>query len=363
MNAITPIPLRRVRPGTTPPHMRKTCGLLTIMAAGAAALALANHLAARHAERRRRPRSKFMVVDGVRLHYIERGTGSVIVLLHGNGTMADDFEISGITDLLAKNHRVIAFDRPGFGFSERPRNRIWTAQAQADLLGAALHRLKVEHAVVVGHSWGTLVALALALRDQSRVAGLVLMAGYYFPSFRTDIALASWPAVPILGDVLRYTVSPILGRLTSPSVKRKLFAPADVSARFDQGFAVDLAVRPSQLRASAAETALMVPTAAGLAELYAHLTMPVTIIAARDDHIVDFERQALRMSKEVERSALHVVADAGHMLHHTAPDEVADIIEQVARDTPRSMTRGQTTAAPKNPPTVPQDQQRARTVE
>jgi pimeloyl-ACP methyl ester carboxylesterase len=299
MNAITSIPARRVRPWASPPHTRKYGRLLTIAAAGAAALAVANHLAARRAERRHRPAGKFMVVDGARLHYREWGAGSVIVLLLGNGAMAEDFEISGIADLLAKNHRVIAFDRPGFGFSERPRDRIWTAQAQADLLGAALHRLNVERAVVVGHSWGTLVALTLAFRDQSRVAGLVLMAGYYFPSFRTDVALASWPAVPLLGDVLRYTVSPILGRLTSPSVKRKLFAPAAVSARFDHDFPVDLAVRPSQVRASAAETALMVPTAASLSERYADLTLPVTIIAAKGDHLVDFEHQAVRMKTQV----------------------------------------------------------------
>jgi pimeloyl-ACP methyl ester carboxylesterase len=221
MNAITSIPARRVRPGARPPHTRKYGGLLTIAAAGAAALAVANHLAARRAERRHSPAGKFMVVDGVRLHYREWGAGSVIVLLHGNGAMAEDFEISGIADLLAKNHRVIAFDRPGFGFSERPRDRIWTAQAQADLLGAALHRLNVERAVVVGHSWGTLVALALALRDQPRVAGLVLMAGYYFPSFRTDVATASWPAVPILGDVLRY----VRARTRSPLPLRRAQSP------------------------------------------------------------------------------------------------------------------------------------------
>lgn len=363
MNAITPFLARRARSGSTPPDPGKYGGLLSIMAAAAAALAIANHLAARRAERRHRPVGKFMVIDGIRLHYREWGAGSVVVLLHGNGAMAEDFEISGLANLLAKNHRVIAFDRPGFGFSQRPRNRIWTARAQADLLSTALHRLDVERAVIVGHSWGTLVALALALGDQPRVAGLVLMAGYYFPSFRTDVALGSWPAVPIIGDVLRYTVSPILARLATPGVKRKLFAPADVSARFDQQFPVDLAVRPSQLRASAAETALMVPAAASLADRYAHLTMPVTLIAAKDDHIVDFEHQAVRMSKEVEGSSLHVVADAGHMLHHTAPDEVAEVIEEVARDALRSGIRGHSTAPPRTTATVPQDQQPARAVE
>lgn len=240
----------------------KLSRVLGVGAAVLAAAALTNYALARRAERRNPAEGKCITVDGVRLHYIERGTGPVIVLLHGNGTMARDFVLSGVFDLLAKDHRVIAFDRPGFGFSERPRGRIWTAEAQAALLHQALLGLDVRRPVVVGHSWGTLVALALALSDQTGTAGLVVLSGYYFPSARADVALASWPAVPVLGDILRYTISPLLGRLMAPVVYRKLFAPSPVSRRFANEFPLELAVRPSQIRASAAETALMIPGAA-----------------------------------------------------------------------------------------------------
>jgi len=247
------------------------------------------------------------------------------------GAMAEDFEISGIEGLLVQNHRVVAFDRPGFGFSSRPRTRIWTAQAQAALLDKALLRLGIERAVIVGHSWGTLVAIALALHNPQRVAGLVLIAGYYFPSIRTDVALTSWPAMPVFGDVLRYTISPILARIAAPSVKRKLFAPAKVPLRFERDFSVELAVRPSQIRASAVETALMIPTTANLSARYAELRMPVTLIAAKGDQIVNFDRQTLRLSRNIEGSTLHLIPEAGHMVHHTAPQEVAALIKDAAK--------------------------------
>ena len=263
--------------------------VLGLGAAVLAAAALTNHALARRAERRKPPEGKFITIDGVRLHYIERGAGPVIVLLHGNGTMARDFVLSGVLDLLAKDHRVIAFDRPGFGFSERPRGRIWTAEAQAALLHEALSGSRCG-AVVVGHSWGTLVALALALREPADVAGLVLLSGYYFPSVRADVALGSWPAVPVLGDILRYTISPLVGRLTAPMVYRKLFAPSPVARRFASEFPLELAVRPSQIRASAAETALMIPGAAGLAGHYPELTIPIAIVAGIGDKIVDSEQ-------------------------------------------------------------------------
>ena len=305
--------------------------VLGLSAAVLAAAALTNHALARRAERRNPPEGKFITVDGVRLHYIERGTGPVIVLLHGNGTMARDFVLSGVLDLLAKDHRVIAFDRPGFGFSGRPRGRIWTAAAQAALLHEALPMLDARRPVVVGHSWGTLVALALALREPADVAGLVLLSGYYFPSVRADAALGSWPAVPVLGDILRYTISPLLGRLTAPMVYRKLFAPSPVSRRFASEFPLGLAVRPSQIRASAAETALMIPGAAGLAGHYSELSIPVAIVAGLDDKIVDCDRQAGRLGAELPQSTLRKVPDAGHMIHYIVPEQVAAVILDVAR--------------------------------
>ena len=75
------------------------------------------------AERQMPPSGQFIEVDGVRLHYIEQGSGPVVLLLHGNAGMAQDFAASGLIERLAEDHRVIAIDRPGFGYSTRPRGR------------------------------------------------------------------------------------------------------------------------------------------------------------------------------------------------------------------------------------------------
>jgi pimeloyl-ACP methyl ester carboxylesterase len=107
-----------------------------------AASAMLNRVLAKRAERRNSPMGQFITVDGVRLHYLERGGGTPLVLLHGNGSMIQDFESSGLIDLAAKTYRVIAFDRPGFGYSERPRSTVWTPAAQADLINAALMQIR-----------------------------------------------------------------------------------------------------------------------------------------------------------------------------------------------------------------------------
>ena len=72
-------------------------------------------------------------------------------------------------DLAARNYRVIVFDRPGFGHTPRPRNVIWSPEAQADLFRKALVRLNVQQAIVLGHSWGASVAIALAVRHPAFV--------------------------------------------------------------------------------------------------------------------------------------------------------------------------------------------------
>src|SRR4030095_8120537 len=144
----------------------------------------------------------------------------------------EDFEVSGLLDRLARDHRVIAFDRPGFGHSDRPRERLWTPAAQAKLLLAALAQLGVDRAAVVGHSMGTLVALAMALNSPAMVRKLVLLSGYYYPKVRFDAVLTAPVALPVLGDAMRYTVTALSARATLKGAVKGMFAPLEIPTHF-----------------------------------------------------------------------------------------------------------------------------------
>jgi pimeloyl-ACP methyl ester carboxylesterase len=292
-------------------------------------LAIVNYAVARWAERRHPPEGKFLEVDGTRLHYSERGTGRPVVLLHGNVVTGADYNTSGVAERLVGRYRVITFDRPGFGHSQRPRGRKWTAGEQADLIHAALVQLKVGPAVVVGHSWGTLVALALAERHTASVAGLVLLSGYYFPTPRLDALLVAPAAIPVLGDILRYTISPVFGWLNMPLVKRVMFAPAPLTERFKREYSTALALRPSQLRATAADGALMMSDAKALSAHYGELAIPVAIVAGSGDKVVSPDH-AERLRGAVPDATLRIVEGTGHMVHHVATQQVVEAIEEVA---------------------------------
>jgi pimeloyl-ACP methyl ester carboxylesterase len=233
-----------------------------------------------------------------------------------------------VADLLERHHRVIIIDRPGFGHSSRPRGRVWTADAQAGLFLHALRWLGIEQAVVVGHSWGAVAALAMAIKNPAQVAALVVVSGYYFRTLRPDVLLVAVGALPVLGDLLAHTIAPVLGWLQLPLLRWAVFSPAAVPKRFDAEYSPAMAFRPSQIRGTAVEGALMISSAVRNARHYATLAMPVSIISGDGDKVV-FPRSAHRLHAQVRGSTLNIVAGAGHMVHHTAPQAIARAVDEV----------------------------------
>jgi len=326
---------QEVSKGVRPSSRKKAALALLGGAAALGAAALHTLKRTRDAERAHPPIGRFLTVDGVRLHYIERGQGEPLVLIHGNGSLIQDFLISGLVDRLSERYRVIVIERPGFGYSTRPR-RIWTPRVQARLFHQALERLGVEKAHVLGHSWGALVALALAVEFPGTVQSLVLEGGYYYPTARTDVVLLTPPAIPVVGDVMRYTVSPIAARLLLPHMIEKIFQPAPVPERFHQLFPKELTLRPSHLRAATEDVALMIPAATELQHHYAEVMAPVVVVAGAGDRIVSARRHAERLHQALPGSELLRLPGVGHMAHHTAPDMVIEAIDRAAHRAARS---------------------------
>src|SRR4051812_11831019 len=276
---------------------------------------------------RPRPLGRFVEVDGVRVHYIARGKGRPVVLIHGNGTMAEDFVICGLVDQLATRYRVIALDRPGFGHTDRPRWRAWTATAQAHLLHRVLERLNVERPVIVGHSWGTLVALAVAVGRWRELRGLVLLSGYYYPTQRADVALSAPLAIPGVGDAARAMVPQAVGHLLAPQVFRHVFWPQPVPARFKAQFPVEITIDPVQQRASAEDTATLNAAAALLQPHYSGLRVPVAIITGNMDAIVDARGHSCRLHQQAPDSTLTILPGLGHMIHYSARSQIGRAVD------------------------------------
>jgi pimeloyl-ACP methyl ester carboxylesterase len=325
--------------------------VFVVFLGGLILLAIGNVVFSVVAERRNPPIGTFTECDGVRLHYLERGdpTAPCVVLFHGNGSMIQDFTISGLVDLLARRNRVLCFDRPGFGYSQRSRSRVWTATAQAALFVKALNHLGVRNPVLLGHSWGTLVAIALALQNDYPIRGLVLASGYYFPTWRWDVWMMSGPAIPVLGDLVRYTIGPILSWAILPMAFRKLFAPRSVPRDFKTRFPVSLTLRPKQLRAAAEESAFLIPTAARFQSYYPSIRCPVRIFHGAADQLIEAE-QARYLQRALRGSVLHLVEDAGHMVTYADGAAMTEAVDTLAGTSSIRPTQYSSVAAPRSEP-------------
>jgi pimeloyl-ACP methyl ester carboxylesterase len=244
--------------------------------------------------------------------------------------MVQELALSPLFELAAARYRVIALDRPGYGHSSRPRGRWWGPQAQAELVHRALAQLGIERPIVFGHSFGAVVALALAQAHPAALRGVVLASGYYFPTGRLDLPLMVPPAIPVLGDLLRHTISPLIGRAMWPAMLRLMFRPATVPSYFER-FPVWMTLRPLQLRAGAEEAAVLIPSVIALGRKYRELEAPPVIVAGAQDRYIDAERHSARLAALVPGSELLLSPRAGHMVHHSDPRRVLQAIELAAR--------------------------------
>jgi pimeloyl-ACP methyl ester carboxylesterase len=303
---------------------------LALTGAALGASALFNRWSVARAEEKYPPLGTIMSIDGVDLHVFEQGEGTPVVLLHGSGSIMQDMVVSGLVDRLAEAHRVIVLDRPGYGWSSRPSGRDWTPEAQAALFAAAADRLGAERPILYGHSWGTLPALAWALDRPEFVRGLVLGAGYFFPTPRPDALFTSILASPVLGDLMSETIAPLQTRLTGPAGFRMIFSPNETPPRFLDEMPFALMLRPGHLQATAADSAMMPLAAARLEPRYGELQLPVTIIWGEQDKLVDQAQQSARLAALLPQARAVPLSDTGHMVHHVALDQVATAIEEMA---------------------------------
>ena len=291
------------------------------------------------AERAFPPQGRFATVDGVRLHYVETGSGPAVVLLHGANGALQDFTAT-IMPQLATRYRVIALDRPGHGYSERPADA-GTPAAQAALLRGLLRQLGVERPVLVGFSWSGALAMAYAQRHPLELDGIVLLAGTVYP-WAAPVDL-KWriPAWPILGDLVVETLVQPLAVLLAASAVAASFAPAPVPRSFGDA-PWPLALRPGSYRANAEDVRNLKPALAEQSPGYGQLRLPMVLLTGDRDTVVGPDIHSRPLARVLPHAELIVVPGAGHLLPYSHPEATIAAIDRVrAAPPPATMRQGQ----------------------
>lgn len=268
------------------------------------------------------PLGTFVDAGGTRLHYVERGTGPAVVLLHGNPGSLHHFLAA--VDGLAPTRRVLAFDRPGHGWSEPGAGDMGSPVVQARLLHEALRALEVERPVLVAESWSGALALAYALEFPDELAAVVSAQGTFYEPPELAQPLYHVLLAPLAGRLVSSVAGPIVRARVRRGVETA-YAPAPVppvaSRRAELLFS-----RPGALRATARDSVRRAEVVRELAPRYRDVAVPVVLLVGTADGHVDQAQQAYRLHRELPTSQLVEVPETGHALAETRPEAVVDAV-------------------------------------
>jgi pimeloyl-ACP methyl ester carboxylesterase len=292
-----------------------------------AALAATSAQEVRKAEAAHPPVGQFVSAGGVRLHYVERGAGRPVVLIHDTDGILQEFTLS-VFDRVAANHRALAFDRPGHGYSERPPGQPLDLALNARLLRAALSALGVEQPILLGQAYGASIALQYAADYPGEAAGLILLAPAAYAPGGLPNPIYLLPSTPLLGPLLLQTLLVPLGRLVLPGVQEAAFSPLPVPTQY-QDVTTALSLRPAQFQAHAEEVRAFGPDLRALAPRYAALPLPIAILAGEADLIAPPPTQAEPLHRALPAARLEILPETGHQIHFQQPEAVVRAIESL----------------------------------
>jgi len=267
-----------------------------------------------------------VVVDGMTLNYVSAGSGKPVVLIHGNPGSSEDYTLA-VVGRLSESYYVVAFDRPGHGYSERQDSLQTTVEVQARIIRDALQKLALEKPVLVGHSWGGSLVLAAAVAHGKDLAGVVLLAPAAYPS----VNIEWWsvlPHIPLLGNLVVTTLTPLLGRGIVRKSLKQAYAPQDVQTDYAER-SLDLWMKPDRIRACAYDERTLGASLKVLSEHYQNIEMPVVIVTGSADRLLNPEEHAYPLHKTIKHSKLVVLPETGHQLPQTRPDAVISAIDVV----------------------------------
>lgn len=275
------------------------------------------------------PTGQLIDVQGRTVHVDIRGSGPDLILLHGASGNSRDFTFA-LADRLAARYRVLAFDRPGLGWTDDIGPQTDNPIAQAELLRAAADQLGVRRPVVLGHSYGGAVAMAWGLRAPGDTAALVIVSGATMPwpgDLSGWFAFLDTPLGDRVGPPLLTALAPVsLG----DRIMADIFKPQAVPAGYADYIGVGLAARRGNYRANAAQITGLRPYLRVMAPGYPQLTLPVEVIHGGRDTIVPAGIHALPLSDALPNAALTILPDQGHMPQHGDPQAIIDAVDRAA---------------------------------
>jgi len=271
---------------------------------------------------------KILNLNGLPVHgYIEGNGTQDIVFIHGAFGNLRDWVFA--TRTLSKfDRRFIYIDRPGFGYSERDKSK-WDAERQADQARAYLKKIKGKKPILVGHSWGALVAMSWAAKYPDEVKGVISVAGLNMP-FSGISKLAN--DTGLINTAYELYFTNVASKVDRGSIKKflsRMFRPQDIPEGYLDYIGSDLSRRLSTIKANKSDLSVTSNALDRNFAFYDHMEMPIEIIHGEKDFLLPFKSQAVAFKKVMPNSRLNILPTVGHMAHHFASKEISQSISYI----------------------------------
>src|SRR5215510_14107962 len=272
---------------------------------------------------------RYLEIEKTKLHIVQGGTGQqTVVMIHGNAGDIQDFEF-GVAEMLSKSYRVIGFDRPGHGKSERPGSKAASIEYQARMLHETLQNLGVNNAILLGHSWGASLALCYALKYPAETAGLVLLAPAAFPGADPNPVLRAAVKTPLIGGLTLTLGKTLMGDERLRHELERAFYPQTVPENYLK-IATSTWLGCKQLRAYLEDEWSLNASLRRMSKRYGELRMPVVIVTGDQDQIVSPKENAYRLKEAIPQAQLVELKGAGHEIPLTRPDGVYSALKLIS---------------------------------
>ncbi len=271
--------------------------------------------------------SQFIEINGLQVHYKEAGQGDpAIILLHGFG--ASTFSWREVMQPLGELGRVIAYDRPAFGLTERPMPGEWqgvnpySPEGQIELLIGLMDRLGISQAILVGNSAGGTVAAAAALEHPDRVKGLVLVDAAIYAGGGAPRWIRPLLGTPWFDRMGPWFTRSLAGEQGNAFLQAAWHDPTRITPAVTEGYR-------KPLQTANWDRALWELTKAsresGLAERLQEFNLPVLVVSGDDDRIVPTS-ESIRLAEEIPNAELVIFPACGHVPQEECPQAFLDAV-------------------------------------
>ena len=279
-------------------------------------------------EARYPPLGQMVEVNGKRVQAYVTGSGPDLVMIHGSsGNMRD--LILALENTLAPHFRVIIFDRPGLGYSDRLSAQGDTFIDQAMILRDAAKKLGADKPIVLGHSLGGIVSMAWATHAPDDLSALALISPVIMPFDTPTSTYYKINKHPIIGPFANHFIGAFHYEGAIQNGLDEVFAPDPPPAGYREKMGVELVLRPKTIQSNARQRNQIHEQIRALEADYDNVRVPIEILHGDLDTTVSLKIHAEGLKNRIDDVNVTIWQDQGHMPHHFKQADILDAVQRL----------------------------------